>query len=308
MVAALLQVHALTHPQATAPPSRPKLNRPHIDCRLYQETWNAFFRRWETFHIGSNITDAAASNQLYQCCSESEALGDILLKADPDLTTKPIKDVKAAMHSIVVIPISKGVIRAELMQLTQNADELFRTFAGRVKGKAETCWFSMEYKCGCDKTLLIDYTTETIRDVLLSDINDIDIQRETLGTHDMQKKTINDIISFVEGREMARNSIPAVSVSALKRTYTPKPQMPLPTEGQKNATCANCKTKFHPFKEKPNGTWNTRPHKLCLDCRRATTTRRRIPATDQNANNEILSVEEESQIKQISTFELTSKS
>ena len=54
-----------------------------------------------------------------------------------------------------------------------------------------------------------DYTDdEAIRDVLLSGISDADIRREAMGMDDIQSKPVNEVIAFVEGREMARNATP----------------------------------------------------------------------------------------------------
>jgi len=63
--------HTIPHPNATPVTllSGPKLVRPRI---LYNvEVWNAFLRRWDTFRVGSGITDAAAPGQLLECNSES---------------------------------------------------------------------------------------------------------------------------------------------------------------------------------------------------------------------------------------------
>ena len=81
IVAALLQIHLSTaHPPASSQAAQtrgPKLSRPHIDAGVDQETWNTFVRMWHTFKTGSQINDAAASTQLFQCASE--ALGDTYL-------------------------------------------------------------------------------------------------------------------------------------------------------------------------------------------------------------------------------------
>ena len=296
VVVALLQIHAVSHQPTAAPPPGPKLTRPRIDVGVDQETWNTFVRRWEAFRIGSYINDATASTHLFQCASET--LGDILLKADPGVTSRSAVEVLEAMQRYAVIPVAKGVTRAELMQMTQGPDELFRTFAARVKGKAETCGFVTSTACSCGKTFHVDYTTETIRDVLLSGICDTDIRREALSQQDLQSKSINEVISFVEGREMARNATPAASsVSAVKRD---QPQIP-----SKTASCQNCGKTFNPFKEKKSGGWNSKPHKLCLDCWRSS---RRRPASvrqDQNSGPAV-SVIEASQIQQISAIENTS--
>ena len=151
VVVPILNIHALEHSRLPAPASTgPKLNRPNIDMGVDEETWNAFLRRWETFKLGSGISEDAAPTQLFQCASE--ALGDLLLKADPRLTTRSTEDVIKAMRSLAVIPVARGVTRAELLQMRQSSDEPVRTFAARIRGKAETCGFTAVVDCSCGKT------------------------------------------------------------------------------------------------------------------------------------------------------------
>ena len=66
----------------------------------------------------------------------------------------------------------------------QEHDEPFRTFAARVRGKAETC----EFKAACQCGNVVNYTDHAIRDVLLSGISDLDIRREVLGTQAILQK------------------------------------------------------------------------------------------------------------------------
>ena len=175
VICQLLTLHAqLSHaPTSQIPTSKgPKLNRPTIDIGVDLETWNSFVRRWDTFRLGSDISTAAAPVQLFQCASE--ALGDILLKSDPGLTTRSVEDVLEAMRSMAVIPVARGVSRAELFQMNQSVDEPVRTFAARVRGKAETCGFLTTTKCTkCKEDVYADYTKDVIRDVLLAGIADI---------------------------------------------------------------------------------------------------------------------------------------
>lgn len=51
----------------------------------------------------------------------------------------------------------------------------------------------------------MNYIDNVIRDVLLNGLVDIDIRREILGMKDIFIKSINDIIVFIEGKEMVRN-------------------------------------------------------------------------------------------------------
>ena len=151
IVCALLNLHSTEHRQPVNTSQHtsnvPKLNRPCIDIGIDPEAWMSFVRRWETFKIGSGIPDGAASIQLFQCASEK--LGDLMIKADPKLLLKPVEDVLESMESIAVIKVALGTRRAELMKFTQGHDEAFRTFAARVRGKAETCDFFTLSKCVC---------------------------------------------------------------------------------------------------------------------------------------------------------------
>ena len=158
---ALLNNHNLVHTlaatqDATGParPTGPKLDRPRIDMGVDSETWNAFERRWDNFRRGSGINDTSASLQLFQCAADG--LGDALLKAEPDITSRPIAEVMVAMKSLAIIPVSRGVKRAELADMNQSPDEVFRAFAARVRGKAETCAFSIVFTCSCKKVNLVD--------------------------------------------------------------------------------------------------------------------------------------------------------
>ena len=78
-------------------------------------------------------------------------------------------------------------------------DEPFRAFTARVRGKAETCEFMAEYECGKG----VNYTDHAIWDVLLNGIYDPNIRREVLGTQDILKTPISDVIALVENKEIA---------------------------------------------------------------------------------------------------------
>ncbi len=254
------------------------------------ETWNAFERRWENFSRGCGIDAASASLQLFQCTSID--LGDVLLKADTTITMKSIVEVITAMKSLAVIPVSRGVKRAELVTMQQSPDETFWAFSARVRGKAETCCFTLEAMCRCSHVNTVDYTDETIRDILLVGIADVDIRREALGVEGTQLPSVNNVISFVEGREMARNALPSAmnsAMSSFKRAAPPdqpinshfrqghihedsktssRPchqQHHSPSDKAKWAPCPHCHRSYLLFSETAHG-WNRKAHGQCKDC------------------------------------------
>ena len=299
----LLSLHALAHAQT--PTSRgPKLTRPTIDIGVDLETWNAFVRRWDTFRIGSNISESASAVQLFQCASD--ALGDMLLKSDPALTTKSTAEVIVAMKQLAVIPVAVGVSRAELLQMKQSCDEPVRTYAARVRGKAETCSFVTSTSCVCGKSVSCDYTEEVIRDVILAGLADLDIRREALSTTDILQKKINDVISIIESREMARNATPTSSMAAMssyRQAQHPKapaptkpksstPYHPTPSPSPQPAVpCPECKKPFLRFRERPGGGTNRTPYKTCLECWRANKRQRSREAETPDLANAALSDE-----------------
>ena len=279
VVTALLNIHALSHtPNQTHTPNpqQPKLERPRIGLGVEEEQWNNFIRKWDAFKIGSAIEECHGSGQLLQCCSDD--LSDIVLKSDSRVYERDIETVKSLIKSFAVIPVAIGVRRAELMQMRQAPDEKFRAFAAKTKGKAETCRFRTMIKCDCDKYIEADYTNESVRDVLLAGIADVDIRREALSLPNVQKMSINDVIGFVETREMAIAATPAdnslSAVSSFKKVRKDENPAKTLTNRPENRsiqlmTCPTCNKKFPPFKQRRNGTWNTKPFKSCVDCWRA---------------------------------------
>ncbi len=272
LVVKLLDLHIIEHTQQQPPVQQapanhaPKMDRPHIDVGVDQESWLNFTRRWEAFKIGSCINESIAGIQLFQCASEK--LGDLLLKSDPRLLTRSERVVLAQMESIAVIKVAVGITRLELMRVVQDGDEAFRTFATRVRGKAETCGFKTSVHCACGKTITADYTEEVIKDVILAGISDIDIRREVIDIQDIQSRSVNDIVSLVESREVGRHatggnhSVAAVSTFKQMKRNEPKQVV---NDKSKQIPCPGCNKMFFPFRKRRTG-WNTKPFKQCLAC------------------------------------------
>ena len=251
--------------------SRAKLERPQIDIGVSLEQWNIFTRRWRVFKAGSGITDASASSQLFQCASRE--LGDSLLKSDVEICTKPLADLLTFMQKLAVIPTATSVLRTELMQLHQMRDEPFRSFGARVRGKANI--FAFFTKCPCGEK---DYTNNMIEDTMLNGIADTDICREVLGrpTTDIITTAINDIITLVESKEIARNAIPStsvVNVTGIKRQETHQPRRR--TLEIEQAPYPFCKKLYNFYREGPLGK-NIKPFTLCIDCFRLSRKAKRL--------------------------------
>ena len=130
--------------------------------------------------------------------------------------------------------------------------------------------------------------TNVYGDVLLNGIADIDIRREALSSENIHDRPINEIIAFVETREIARNASPSIGVSSVSEYRrsrgkgTNRSSSPSAAEKAKTAPCPDCGNTFHLFSKKQRG-WNKRPYEKCSDCWR----RCRNKRTDQGENNTI---------------------
>jgi len=202
------------------------------------------------------------------------------------------------MRSLAVIPVATCVLRTELLQLRQEA---IRAFAARVRGKAETCAFAAQ--CKCEKS--VNYTDNAIRDVLLNGLADSDIRREVLGTKDILTKPINDIVALVEGKEMARNTLPSSTLSAVSTFQNPRNTAPVtaPPQAERNkeAICPDCKTTFTIFTEGARG-WNTQPHQVCIHCYRSRRRRQHKKRSPQVPSPNIQALEADP-ISQVAAFQ-----
>lgn len=275
---ALLANHGLAHQPSTTPvntgqaldqaPRGPKLDRPKVNLGVSTEEWNIFIRRWDVFRVGSGINETSAPSQLFQCAGPE--LGDSILKANPQAAAGSLAQLLETMRSLAVIPVAQGVLRTELLQLHQERDETFRAFSARVRGKAETCALTTDCECGKK----VDYSHHVIGDVLLNGLYDPDIRREILGTKNITETPVNELISMVENKEMARNALPTSSMSAMsafrrQQNTAEKPaEKPSASDRSKEATCPDCRSPFKIFSEGNRG-WNVKPHTVCLNCYRA---------------------------------------
>ena len=97
-------------------------------------------------------------------------------------------------------------------------------------------------------------------------------------------KSVNDVVSIIEGREMARNATPepssVVALSTYKRDKQKDPSTPVP--------CPDCGKPYLRHRERPGGGTNKEPYKQCRECWRAN---RKRPSRPQQTGNELRAIE-----------------
>lgn len=243
----------------------PKIDRPTVDIGIDQEEWNMFVARWMQFRVASEITGFSIPLQLFHCASE--ALGNLLLKSNPSITSTNEETVLKSMESFAVVRVSKAAQRTALMKLTQDDDEAIRTFVARVQGKAETCGFVALGTCKCGESLSVNYTQEVIKDVVMAGLSSNDIQTSILELDGFESKSLNDLVSLIERKERARKTYKPVGVSVVseykKRTANKsvtKSGTQTPPKSSK-IPCPDCSGYFCVFNGK-----NRSPFKNCYNC------------------------------------------
>ena len=153
-----------------------------------------------------------------------------------------------------------------------------------MRGKAETCEFSANLNCnGCGTRNDLNYTDHMVKDVLLGGIYDPGILREVLGVYKITGKSVNDVVSLIEGKEMAQDAniarsttfaistdreSPSLQLSKSKRSLPGSMREPSSAHQDLKSLCAQCGESFSPLSEGFNG-WNLEPHHFCQECFRS---------------------------------------
>ncbi|CAB4034007.1 Hypothetical predicted protein, partial [Paramuricea clavata] len=110
------------------------------------------------------------------------------------------------------------------------------------------------------------------------------IRREILGTPDILKKPVNDVIALRQ-----------------KNPITTTATTPSQVDQTKEATCPDCKHTFKVFTEGARG-WNTKPHQLCINCYRTRRRKKRQPRLPLD-NKPSLQAIEQDPISQVAVFQ-----
>ena len=141
-----------------------------------------------------------------------------------------------AIKTVAVTPVAVSVRRSELLSMKQDHTETTRSFFARINGKATTCAYAVD--CTSDTCQQKIYFADIIvKDVLISGLADDDIKREVLGWAELDQKKVQDTVTFVEAKEMARDALSKQSVGAVS-TYKREVNIPGSKEMMK---CKRCK-------------------------------------------------------------------
>ena len=279
LAAAQLNLHALTHTHATstnpAQPTKqkpPKISRPSITKDTTEEDWNTFVKKWNLFKNGTDIPTTQVTTHLWQCCDpdlEAELFKDV-----QDIATITEADLLNSIKRLAVISIAASVRRAEFLSLHQDHGQPIRSFAAKVKGKAQTCAFHKDCS-NCFQP--VDYTDEMVKYVVISGIVDEDIKKEVLGIPDLDTKSLNDTVTTIENKEMATRAILAPNIQIQTNAINDSPK-DIDKKLLIKTSCKNCKKSIQKFKLRRKGPNKVlKEFNLCVDCWK----KDNVPQTDK---------------------------
>ena len=137
-----------------------------------------------------------------------------------------------------------SVRRSNLLALRQADGENIRSFHARIKGKAVTCAYSVD----CSSTTctqVVDFKYAIIKEVLISGLSDEEVKMEVFGWHDLDRKTVDQTVQFIEAKEIARNALARNSTMSAILSYkkNAKPTKSANyTTGSTMRPCKDCST------------------------------------------------------------------
>ena len=169
--------------------------------------------------------------------------------------------------------------RSDLLSTKQDHGENARSFFARINGKAATCSYVIDCNSGtCTNT--VDFTEIIVKDVLISGLADVDIKKEILGCPELDNQSVQETVTFIEAKEMARDALAKHSMAAVISSYKSKKSNDNKLNKAKT-TCQACKVEIDRY------SWSKRQHRmiectLCLSCWNATHRRRARPFRSSN--------------------------
>ena len=277
----LLQLHQKNvHDSITAKQKPPKVDRLRLNRGVSAEEFATWTKRYELWKGSTSLTPDEVPCQLIACLDSD--LESALIQYHSDIAEAGEAEILKRIKALAVLDVAATVRITEMLGLKQQHGESARSFAARLRGKAQTCAFEVTCaKPGCGTKT--QYTDEIVRFVLLAGIASTDISREVLGTTGIDNMSLTDTLALVEAKERAARatagdaaaSVAASRMSAYKNSAGPKgPSQPNPHE---TISCTVCGTSTVRYGRNRRG-FRTE-FRYCSDCFKSRRKRKPPPAT-----------------------------
>ena len=221
MAPVVLSTHSMTHQASRGPPTdrSERFKRPIISSGGTRATFDYFLTRWSEYAWNTRLKDKELVMHLLECCDEQLRM-DLFRNRGGTLAELTQDEVLRAIEVLAVRKENVRVARKALHGMRQGRDEPVRAFGARLRGQAAICGFSKKCGCGCDAA--VDYSEETVNDVLCLGLADPEIQKEIMSDLN-QKRTLEETLGLVEAKESGRRSMAQLStpqtVDAVDSSY-----------------------------------------------------------------------------------------
>ena len=203
--AALLNSHMFNHTQGNnVRTSAQRIPRPTLSPKCTPEEWRYFNNKWNDYKSATGIQGSEIIIHLTDCCDPTLQLN--IFRTHGKLTGKTEEEALETIKQMAVQKENKTVTRATLLQTKQDLGEPITSYVARLKGLASSCEYYSTRSCTSGHEVTINYADDIIRDVVVTGINDTEIQADILG-HTNQDMTLEELVKFIEAKEDGKKSI-----------------------------------------------------------------------------------------------------
>ena len=197
LTAHLADAHTTAPAAATCPIE--KVRRPNIEHGGSTADWKYFETRWKQYVEATGITGKSRVIQLLECCDEPLRKA-VTTSVEENLIDKTIDEVLSAIKKLAVKEENPMLSRIALQNMKQEHGENIRTFGSRLQSQASICKFTIQCsKCNEE----VDYSDAVLRDVLITGLEDQDIQAEILSSTD-QDMSLDKVFKLIETKESGK--------------------------------------------------------------------------------------------------------
>ena len=132
---------------------------------------------------GTSLSENEIIQHLFECCEEDLGIWEDLdiLKCHPSSVRETEEHLLSLIKRMAVIPAAVSVKRSDLLSTKQDHGENARSFFARIN---------------------VDFTEIIVKDVLISGFADVDIKNEILGCPELDNKSVQETVTFIEAKEM----------------------------------------------------------------------------------------------------------
>ena len=246
LTAHLADAHTTAPAAATCPIE--KVRRPNIEHGGSTADWKYFETRWKQYVEATGITGKSRVIQLLECCDEPLRKA-VTTSAEESLMDKSMDEVLSAIKKLAVKEENPMLSRIALQKMKQEHGENIRTFGSRLQSQASICKFTIPcLKCNEE----VDYSDAVLRDVLITGLEDQDIQAEILSSSD-QDMSLDKVFKMIETKESGKitasklNSEHTVNAASSykKKRISKTMEQKLKYEKPREGACGYCGQRGH---------------------------------------------------------------